>query len=391
MDRHKKKKGIQRKHFIAGILALAVIVVAAEVLLLTGVFGKKDKKKNTNNVTPTEAAGQPTEKIEVTQAPPANPDLVTVYRETVRYFMHNAESYPGVEMKYNEQGQMTEYFEMDYTESVYIHHLYEYDSEDRLVKTEKYEKNGKLAETVTRTYDEAGNIREILYQPGPGRLISPERTSYEYDEKGRKVKESMHALEPEVFEYEIDYVYNDADLQTDYYWHGAYGDSVEHYHYDFDSAGREIRSSKEQEDGTFITITEKEYDGKGNVIRDVLYNEQGLWVASRLYSYDERGLLLEKRDLSTEEGNPDQFYSKTVCLYDEKGRKTRETMYYTDDVTLSDEGFVYDENGCLKEKVYYNEDGTVSGSVKYEYMAFSIPYDKLTEDDLEWYNRENRQ
>ncbi len=66
-------------------------------------------------------------------------------------------------------------------------------------------------------------------------------------------------------------------------------------------------------------------------------------------------------------------------------------MYYTDDVILSDEGFVYDENGCLKEKVYYNRDGTVSGSVKYEYMAFSIPYEKLTEDDLEWYNRENRQ
>lgn len=391
MDRNKKKKGIRRKYFVAGILALAVIVVAAEILLLTGVFGRKDKKKNANNVTPTEETNRPTKKIEVTQAPPANPDLVTVYRETVRYFMNNAEFYPGVKMKYNEQGQMTEYFEMDYTESVYTHRRYEYDSEGRLVKTEQYGEKGELSETTTRTYDEAGNIREILYQPGPGMSISPERTSYEYDEKGRKVKESMHALEPEVFEYEIDYVYNDADLQTDYYWYGSHGDSVEHYHYDFDSAGREIRSSKEQEDGTFITITEKEYDGKGNVIRDVLYNEQGLWVATRLYSYDERGLLLETRNLSSEDGDPDQFYAKTVCLYDEKGRKTRETMYYTDDVILRVEDFVYDENGCMKEKVLYNEDGTVSGSVKYEYMAFSIPYEKLTEDDLEWYNRENRQ
>lgn len=390
MTQNRRKKGISRKWFIAGILGLAAVVVAAEVMLLTGVFNKKDKKKNTEKVTPTAEVVKPTEGNETTVTPTPDDGMVTVYRETVRYFMYNDQPYPGVEMTYNESGLMTEYREADQNGKEYAHIRYEYDEEDRLIKTERIEADGETSETVTRSYNQAGQILEIIYRPSENQHVSPEREVYEYDGKGRKIKEAMYGMDPEIFEYEIDYVYNEDGLMTDYYWHGAYGDSTEHYHYEYDAAGHETKSTKEQADGSFKTGTEKKYDGKGNVILDILYSEDGQWVATRMYDYDGDGNLTARYDLASEEPNADNYSSKTVYSYDEKGRLVRETMYYRDGEVLNDQGHVYDENGCLVKDVNYNPDGTIAGYIGHEYMAFSIPYEKLTDEDLEWYNREHK-
>ena len=391
MTQSKKKKGISRKYFIAGILALVTVVVVAEVLLITGVFSKKDKKDK-NNVTPTEAVTKkPTEKVEITEAPTPDPGLVTVYREIKRYFEYTGSPYVGVVMSYDAAGRMTEYVEMDHVGTEYSHVRYEYDDAGRLVKTTRIDTDGSIYETVTRTYNEAGKVVEIIYRPSENQHIAPEREIFEYNGKGQLIREAMYGIEPEILEYEITYEYNEAGLQTDHYWHSAYGDDREHYRYEYDSAGHQVLSAKEQEDGSYKTSTEKKYDARGNVILDVLYDEYGQWVATRMYDYDEAGRMTAKYDMASEDQNPDNYSNKTVYLYGVKGRLIRETMVYRDGGILSDEGFFYDENGCLREDVHYHDDGSISGTIQYEYMAFSIPYEDLTEEDLIWYNREHGQ
>ncbi|MBO4484602.1 MAG: RHS repeat protein [Lachnospiraceae bacterium] len=394
MTQSRKKKGVSRKYFVAGILALVTIVVVAEVLLITGVFSKKDKKdnKDTNKVTPTEAvAKQPTEKVEITQTPTPDPGLVTVYRESRRYFEYTGSPYVGVVMSYDAAGRMTEYVEMDHVGTEYSHVRYEYDDAGRLVKTTRIDTDGSIYETVTRTYNEAGKVVEIIYRPSENQHIAPEREIFEYNGKGQLIREAMYGIEPEILEYEITYQYNEAGLQTDHYWHSAYGDDREHYRYEYDNAGHQVLSAKEQEDGSYKTSTEKKYDARGNVILDVLYDEYGQWVATRMYDYDEAGRMTAKYDMASEDQNPDNYSTKTVYEFGEKGRPIRETMVYRDGGILSDEGFFYDENGCLREDVHYHDDGSVSGTIRYEYMAFSIPYEDLTEEDLIWYNREHGQ
>lgn len=113
----------------------------------------------------------------------------------------------------------------------------------------------------------------------------------------------------------------------------------------------------------WIRQTNKNYDTKGNVIRETNYDSAGRLSFEIYQCFNEMGNLIEKikKDIT------DTIYRETY-LYGKNGVINEYYFYKAQDLTYSYKDiFGYDYKGNLIERKSYNFNGTLKRELKYEY------------------------
>ena len=189
---------------------------------------------------------------------------------------------------------------------------YEYDSDGNQIRVLL----GYGDRFWTYKYDDSGNlIEQVSYENGV--IISHEK--YEYDEDGRRIKSLACFGESSkmVSIYQYNY-YGNMTMETTYSYYGEMVNKTGSL-YEYDRDGDLIRRTFTNED-IFNGAEEYMYDASGNLINEILYDEEGnaLWFNG--YDYDENGNMIEETTLS---------YIKNY-EYDEQNNKTKEIYYLID-------------------------------------------------------------
>ena len=187
--------------------------------------------------------------------------------------------------------------------------LYEYDRKGNCVKSSTYScGSDALEQYIVREFDRDGNTLSSLTCNAQDELITRgERTEQgkgyiweSFSVSGGREQLTYHA------EYDAD---DNMTACTSYEDDGTLNYV---YSYEYDADGKEIRSSSQHYSNgklSFHVNTVMEYDGKGNLIREIdTYDDS--WDSVTEYSYDEYGNAI--LEISTVHGRP---YTTTKCEY----------------------------------------------------------------------------
>ena len=233
---------------------------------------------------------------------------------------------------------------------------YEYDEKGRPVREMIYDQDDLVRE-LRYTYDEEGHIL-TQEEIGPkGQILRGEESIY--DEQGNRTYYKVTEEKGKVTEFSNEYTYDEQGrmLTCAYYYNGTKnGTEV----YTYDDQGRLIR----MEDGDHFF----EYEYEGDLLAQI-YEEDGLgWYTT--FSYDEEGrLVLQERLFALDRS----LVEALRYTYDTDGRLIREE-------TLDEEGsskgtitYDYDEYGNPIRRTVYDEAGNV---VSYETKEYGPIQDK---------------
>lgn len=179
----------------------------------------------------------------------------------------------------------------------------------------------------------SGNKPSVQYSPSG-------RTEYEYDANGNKTKETLYTRDGEMTQY-LTYQYN------------ANGDVIcleNHF-----SDGYESR-------GVY------EYDGNGNLIKLISYNNNSGTMALyeyRVYTLDANGYT---KKVSIYDAN-DVLEGYQLCECDSRGNITKYTYYNADGNYVGYSLYEYDGNDSITLFVEYDAEGKETYRNEYEYHA----------------------
>lgn len=99
------------------------------------------------------------------------------------------------------------------------------------------------------------------------------------------------------------------------------------------------------------------YDVKGNIIEAVGYDQNGVGRTTFVYSYDTQGRLKEKISYSN-----GAVYSREEYVYDHGGFAKKEYRFQGHVLKTKE---IYNSDGNIIEKIYYDDDGVSSSKVLY--------------------------
>ena len=222
--------------------------------------------------------------------------------------------------------------------------------------------NGVISSQRTKTYGKYGleEVEAIYYNNG--QIESSEHTYAEYDENGELSKRSVYDSQSGALLYYYEYTrLSDGHTLTNRYAaDGELKSSEESY------PEKELHdvsiSSYAYKDGEKILFSEREYDHVGNLVKETLYDTDGMPMSVTESVYDEMGLVTKR--LSS-------LYLSAALL-----RKTEETYLYEEDVLVRslevDQGsgevtlyeYTYDPYGnCIRTV------GTCNGEERYRYES----------------------
>lgn len=384
--------GGNRKWLIV-IGALLGIALLTEILLLTGIFrkGNKDSKKG-DGKEPTKAVERPTDVPGPTDEPKPTEspdDLVTVWRvKSIDYERENY-SFRGYSYEYDVYGNMTLLLWMNEEGSVDQKREFRYDEANRPVWSQSTSTAAHGSNfTEENTYDERGRLiakRSISGDVEYGTL-------YEYDDNDRLTAETETYGNPAASTYRIEYTYNDAGKQVLLCWYNNAGVMDTRIEMEYDDRGNLVRETTYSEPAHTVSgMHTLKYDSENRVIEDAHYLDAGDTLLYITWNeYDANGNLI-RRSINSRPEISAARTERNEYTYDEHNRMIRERDYYFEDgeehlrVDVENE---YDANGMVIKVTHRNPDGTVSGYDYYEYVSFAVPYENLTEQEKEWYERE---
>ncbi|MBO4696825.1 MAG: RHS repeat protein [Lachnospiraceae bacterium] len=431
---------MNRKKFFITIVAICVVLIAAEAGIMLGLFRKgrkKDENKPGNNVTVTTEAPSPTE-IEVTEAPkPAAQELFGgfVPTPTPEAWVDRLELYPGdrriegTEEGYRDVWRVTEqrFYTMNdvffwIEPRPFMEEPFMWSKEvdrNRLAETKV---NSSLAGLINYTYDARGNLLSLREDIGLYRvnweaqqyditydaLFSPYVTvdfdgystpspllnhRYAYDTEGRIIHEWIEERE---------------------FYAGSYSDhGYPEYVYYYGDDGRLALREGYKKDGSlaesmWINYT---FDEQGRIS---VYSEQsGYRCLTKEYAYDSNGNLSTITE-SYRCKLPDDDYD-LVRQYNENGelvgkKKTydyiedgiRKTASFGFESVTGDDGqrvckfdldgmdgnpdyytrtYEYDGNGNVTARNTYSPAGLLLYREEIKYEKFNVPISKLTDEE----------
>ena len=395
--RNKEAGGVRKWLLLIGVLL--GIAVITEILLLAGIFRKGKDNKKSGGKDPTQAvAGHPTDATEPTDEPEptdgpgpiGSVDMVNVWRVKSIDLDRDGLSYRAYSYEYDESGNMTQLLWMNEEGEVDQKREFRYDAENHLV----------WSQTVS-TAAHGANFEEENTYHSRGRLTERRtvssgnvyRTLYEYDDNDLLISETEEYGDPPATSYRIGYTYDESGKQTLIEWFNNADIRDTRIVMEYDERGNLIRETTYSEaTGEVSGMHALKYDSQNRVIEDAHYLDEGetpLYIIRK--EYDEKGNLI-RRDINA---RPELSSARTETdeyTYDERGRLIRERDYYFDAEEMAlrtDTENEYDSNGMIIKVTHRNPDGTVSGYDYYEYVSFIVPYASLTDEEKEWYEREN--
>lgn len=245
-----------------------------------------------------------------------------------------------IERKYDANGNLTE-DTLTSSEGSTESKLYEYDSENRMIKMiDVYNENMESATIYEWFYDEDGLLTKESFEYASGGVRTKEYNEYEYDNEGKLISKTIM----------------DGGLSYVTYYYDENG-----------NLARSVREPEEGYDGLYIIETYF-YDGNGNLIKKIYDRKRSDGSAVLYdvyeYTYNADGLVIREHFTTTNYLTPDRSYECVYeYAYDEYGNVIKELYDYYGDVDVEEFvfGFVFLADGIdeyivefIMEYVYYS-------------------------------------
>ena len=411
--------GLSGRKILTIIGVLCVVALITEVALLAGIFRKKggSTKKpavtNTPKVTETVSEPEPTEEPEDEDDIPEG--YVRIYKP-LKSTEYDEQGFTAEKTyRYDEKGNEI-FSELRFRSGSCESSECTYDEYRRVVRLADTRAAG--ADSYTRVirycYDEHGNMTDIVDDNVPSEYV------YQYDDRGRMIRKEYHdsyltdTQENEEGDTDYHFVsylgsvetweYRDDDL-IENYWEDVVNDMNTRYVYTYDhvtgeytkmeywheapdrllyfnSAGDVYKISMFDDTGKEYTHTLTEYDEDGRSIRQIEYLMDGSSYNEKTWEYDGYGRVIRI--------NSGDEYSGSVenKQYDDDGNMIYEEVFLYGELSSKTVN-EYDEYGnCIKETLYYYYQGNEEIYVtEREFVAFDVPYELLSEDELREYEK----
>ena len=261
---------------------------------------------------------------------------------------------------------------------------YEYDKNGRL--TDIYAQSDEESEvkstghatfkyTPSGRFAEVNSIARYNHEGTEGELST--KAIFEYDEKGRVVKNEIFQNEKSVQNIEIKYDEKARTITMEGERQFSY-DSVYKSFAAYDENWKMIKRESFDKNGKLIQLSE--YDKNGNVTKFISYDENGGIKSHTVYEYDKKGTLI--KESSYDAAGALQVYYVYEC--DENGYILKETWYDANGVknhcteyfenTTHESKYIsgnqrrtesYDSDGNLSSVTEYNRNGDIVKSERY--------------------------
>lgn len=220
-----------------------------------------------------------------------------------------------------------------------------YSEEGNETERISFDSEGEVDERVVIVYQGGKPVEEALEMAGE----LAERTTREYDDQGRVLREFRHYLD---------------------------GDPDE-IRYEYDTDGHMILRQLTDSDGEEGEKQIWKYEN-GKLVREESYSESGDLEISKTYTYAEDGTPEETVELSFAGGEE----TRLVTLYDEEGKMSAEKRYDARGRLVSRQLLTQDENGHTS----VIEEETVTGKtiirLSYDEAGNNILHEETTEDGI---------
>jgi len=302
------------------------------------------------------------------------------YLNKITYWQ-NKEDIDKIE-EYDRYGNVIFLTDYDYDEPTKVERTEEYKYDDAgnqiLVKTINYENNSMRWEEWE--YDDAGNMVKHLIYDGAGDIDEGE--SFTYDANGNVIEEIKYGYEGEISEWDR-YEYNDKNLQVKEFFVNNDGSVNGWFEKEYDEAERLIKKSEYKEDGELYAWYEYIYDEYGNEIQTLFCHPSGSVDIQKdvIHKYDEVGNRIKTTDLRTE--------GVTEWEYDGAGNVVKEIEYNSDGDIRNWLEWAYDELGNQILSIERNDDGTFNAGYEWAYDQYGNKIKEIRyqgENDIaEWY------
>ncbi len=243
-----------------------------------------------------------------------------------------------VTYEYDAKGNITKELSFHLNETPMSHFEYQYDDKNNLVKTTCYDENdGTVSWYCEQKFDENNNLIYYAEHDSDGTISS--KYTYEYNDKGQKVKEFCYedGQEPvSMVEYTYDSHNNPLTAVTlndgVVYWNTV-------YEYQYDNSGNMI-SCKETTNDEVSNWFESTYNANKDRISYTVFNPDGGLKYLHFYKieYNTEGKMT-KHETHTADGVT-AFY--TVYAYDEYGYLTSEMQYDSSNALISWKYYTYE-------------------------------------------------
>ena len=246
------------------------------------------------------------------------------------------------------------------------------DAEGSILSTENYDENGLRTEYLGYDYYGSGE--------------QTDKTTFEYDDKGQKIKsvqESSGQVTTETYTYDEEgkesgqawsrpdgkgasesNVYNaQGDVQeTKYYDVDGKYDFSRVYEYTYDQAGNITEEKKWEKytDGSADLLMyhqSKTYNAEGKVLSETDHRGDGAISGKDVIAYDAQGNMVEKIEYASDES----VDSREVSEYNEYGELIKDQAFSGMDVLNYTNTYTYDEYGHQLSMMYKHEDGEAWG------------------------------
>jgi hypothetical protein len=200
-------------------------------------------------------------------------------------------------------------------------------------------KNSYRVSSCDETYDEQGNLTS---QQSVSAMDTVSNSSvYTYDDLNRPIQKVHTDSDGRSYTYTYEYdERNNLTKKTRTYPSGT----VTTFVYTYDDMNREIKSVVTT--GKDRTVTEREYDHHGNVIKRTETASGKKTVYEYVHQYDEKGNLVKTEDLK--DGTLSATY---VREYDGAGREIKRTGYSAENKIFVEVTKEYEEDGNLLREI----------------------------------------
>ncbi|MCM1388153.1 MAG: hypothetical protein NC231_12565 [Bacillus sp. (in: Bacteria)] len=161
---------------------------------------------------------------------------------------------------------------------------WEYDDNNRMIKAIYYADDGiTVSQTCEYAYDSAGNcITETAYDADGSVTSTVDR---EYDAEGHVIKETQtnadgsgYTLTESEYDNRGNMIKQSTESKYDYYTASYLSE------YEYDTDDRQVRYTY-YSDGVMKSMSCREYDEHGNMIKDISYNTDETWAGITEYKY----------------------------------------------------------------------------------------------------------
>jgi hypothetical protein len=267
----------QNKNKKKMVIIVASCILVLAIAILVGVLVSLGKRSSGKNVSSSEDIIGVT-----TQMTADENDIGDVGEKMVRQIFYDGDGSIIGEIKYeyecDSKGNVIKkiYLNIEVTMNFFdefeCEYKCEYDSHGNVISRIEYNSDGSISNIIYENeYDEQGNMISCIGYNSDGSISYKRGYGYEYDEQGNMIKQIWYGSDDSIIN---EYEYDEQGNMIKQIWYDRIYDCII-YEYEYDSHGnlnmiKRIDYNYFNDDGTVY-----EYDGQRNIIKVIVYDNDG--------------------------------------------------------------------------------------------------------------------